>query len=263
MVTAQIHAKSPRTVEMTRLLKMFCLTVLALCVLGGVGCVKYKQIVTVMPDGSGKVQYIVGFNRQLAEEGEDPLAEFTAEGLGERSEGIVVYSEPTRYQEGGWNYLAITGYFTDINQVAIAGPDNGGDPVRFIYEAKGEGSTLTIRGGVVLGIAGDFEPVEPEDRGELENELMAGFEVVERFVLPGEVGQVEGARVVADQASAAEMWINVAALIEQDGALSKLKGKEQVVLTSGPSRVTPEQVEDFKAELAKALEAREMRQRGE
>lgn len=242
--------------------KAYWLGVLALVLVGVGGCVKYKQIVTVMPDGSGKVQYIAGFNRQLAEEGEDPLAEFTAEGLGERSEGIVGYSEPIRYEEAGWSYLAITGYFTDINQVAIAGPDNGGEPVRFEYRNNGDaGSTLTIRGGVVLSIAGDFEPIAPEDRGELENELMAGFLVIERFVLPGEVKPVEGVRGVEDQPQAVEFWIDVPALIDTEGALSKLKEKDGIVLEVGPSGVTAEQVEAFKKEMAEAIEGQKMRER--
>ena len=248
---------------MTGPLKTLCFLGLALLTAVAAGCVKYKQIVTVMPDGSGKVQYIVGYNQQLAEDGEDPLAEFTPEALGERSEGIAAYAEPVRYEEGGWSYLAITGYFTDINQVAIAGPDNGGAPVRFAYKPGEAGSTLTIRGGVVLSIAGDFEPIEPEDAAELENELMAGFEVVERFVLPGVVGPVEGGRAVADQPRAAELWIDVPVMLDREGALVKLKDRDEVVLEVGPSQVTAEQAEAFKAELAKAMEERAMRERGE
>ncbi|MEM6257492.1 MAG: hypothetical protein AAGI37_04185 [Planctomycetota bacterium] len=242
---------------MARLFKLFWLTALLLGVTLAAGCVKYKQIVTVMPDGSGKVQYIAGYNQQLADDGENPLAEFTPQAFGERSEGIVAYTQPIRYDEAGWSYVAFTGYFTDINEVAIAGPDNGGDPVRFVYQSRDGRSTLAIRGGVIQSIAGDFEPVEPEDRADLETELMAGFEVIERFVLPGEVTAVEGTRGVEEMPRAVELWIDVSALVDEDGPLTQLKKTEQIVLEISPSSLADEQIAAFRAEMEQAVEGDE------
>ncbi len=101
------------------------------------GCVKDKKLITIMPDGSGKVDFTVGFNAKLIEEtvggmmpgggedeggmmGNDDPTDLDLGDLKENFAGFVAFTAP-KLEEGsdGWKYVSFTGYFENINDVRI------------------------------------------------------------------------------------------------------------------------------------------------
>lgn len=232
---------------------MMSLFVFTLVVLTG-GCVKYKQIVTVMPDGSGKVQYIVGFSQamlQMAEGEENPLDQYTPESMGEQSKGLVAFTDPVRYEEGGYSYVAFAGYFPSINDLELPGPENGETAMTFNFVAADGGATLTVLGGTVLGMAREFEQPEAEERQLLEQDMLKGLEIVERYVLPGDAEAIEGVTLVDNTA---ELKIDVDAMLDNTGPLPAMKGQESYTLEIPELSITQDQIDAFKVEMAEAID---------
>lgn len=106
------------------------------------GCVKDKKVITILPDGSGKVDFTVGFNAKLIEEtlggmmpqggqgggglGDDDPTDMDVNDLQENFAGFVAFTEP-KVKDGsdGWKYVSFTGYFENINDVQFF--DEGDD----------------------------------------------------------------------------------------------------------------------------------------
>ncbi len=86
----------------TRSIVLLC-AVVAVTALSG--CIKFKQIVLIMPDGSGRMDLTMGVNQVLmqqqgGENAEDPT-EIDLLELGEDSEGLVAFTKPKRTVENG------------------------------------------------------------------------------------------------------------------------------------------------------------------
>ena len=109
------------------------------------GCVKDKKALTLMPDGSGKLDFRLGFNAKLIEDtvgammpeggeggsmtDDDPTDLDLAE-IQDRYQGFVAFTMPkVETSSDGWKYVTFTGYFDDINKVAIfdEGDEEDGD----------------------------------------------------------------------------------------------------------------------------------------
>jgi len=106
------------------------------------GCVKDKKVITLMPDGSGKVEFTLGFNAKLIEEtlggmmpqggegggmmGDENPTNIELSDLKENFAGFVAFTD-RKITEGadGWKYVSFTGYFENINDIRIF--DEGDD----------------------------------------------------------------------------------------------------------------------------------------
>jgi len=94
------------------------------------GCVKFKQVVTVFPDGSGKMHMSMAINEQMLTMAgdEDPFADFSIYELADQEAlGWSAFSEPRVYSADGFKTVEFTGYFLDINAVSFGGDAPAGD----------------------------------------------------------------------------------------------------------------------------------------
>ncbi len=177
------------TVFSASLRGLTCMVAFVALALSLTGCLKMNQVMTVMPDGSGKMEMTVGFSAQmLAMSPEDPLAEMTIEKLSEDPGGMVAFTEPEITEEDGYTVVRMTAYFDDINDVESDGPD--GTPVSYDLD-NGELviSTSVVRSMMeMFAIQGGADALgDPQMK-----EMIAGMEVSETFVLPGAVTDAEG-----------------------------------------------------------------------
>lgn len=217
------------------------------------GCVKMKQIVTVMPDGSGKIEFTFAVSQMMAAQaGEDPLEEFTLENMTAEGmpQGVVAMTEPERWEDGGYDYASFTMYFEDINEVA--GPEGDTEEMFANYEFEGgdDGCTLTVRGGMVMGILSEYEKPGPDEVAMMQ-QMMAGFEIVEHYVLPGEAEDIDGVEMIDNTA---DITIDEDNLVNGDGPIAALQGSDELVLTVGENTIDGDTVSAFAAELAQAIE---------
>ncbi|MFI4859658.1 MAG: hypothetical protein ACIAXF_03135 [Phycisphaerales bacterium JB063] len=234
------------------LMRTLTTVLLALGVLLAGGCVKMKQIVTVMPDGSGKLEFTMGVSQMLvAQAGENPLDQFTLEEMAgdEMPQGIVAMTAPQKWEEGGFEYVTFTMYFDDINEVA--GPEGETEEMfaNYTFTNDGDGCTLTVNGGMALELSANYEK-PGADELQMMQQMMNGFEIVERYVLPGEAEDIEGVEMIDNTA---DITIDLDTLVEGDGPIAALQGKDSMVLTVGENTIDDATVEAFAAELAQAI----------
>jgi hypothetical protein len=236
---------------LTRTLPLFALT---LCLLLAGGCVKVKQVVTVMPDGSGKLEFTFGVSQALAAQaGEDPLEEFTLENMmdeGGLPEGVVAMTEPTRWEEGGYDYVSFTMYFEDINAVSAPEGDSGEMFANYEFVSEDSGCTLTVRDGMMQQMLADYEKPGADEIAMM-GAMLEGMEMVEHYVLPGEAEAIDGVTMVDNTA---DITITKDNIINGDGPIADLQGAGPLELVVAENSLDQGTIDAFAAEMAQAIE---------
>lgn len=224
-----------------RTLRSLLPAVLALALgLGLAGCVKFKQILTVNPDGSGKISLSVGMSEQMlamAGPGEDPFEDFTVEEMiDEEENGFVAFSEPVVATANGYKTMTVTGYFEDINEVAFMSDEDGDgeeptEPTTYVYDGDG---TLTVRRPMLAQMTADMDTEEMTDPQMLPMiaPMLQGMEIGEEVHLPGAVG--ESGLMTAD-GNKASITIDAAMILGGNTELiDQLNGTEEITIQFTP-----------------------------
>lgn len=236
-----------RWVKLTAVATLMMLSAMA-------GCVKLRQVVTVMPDGSGKIDVRFGLSEQLIalakETDEDPFKEVVPERMKDKAKGIVAFTEPTRQKQGNFTYLSYTMYFRDINKVHIEGLGEG-KPAKYRFERDGESATLTLTDGTSLSIIADYKPTPESDRDDVA-ESMAGLTFNEHYILPGEVKPIDG---VQTDANTAKIDLTLENLLDGSGPIQALQGKNTLRFEVPKVAVDDQVQAAFKNELEAAVAA--------
>ena len=231
------------------------------------GCIKYKQALTLMPDGSGKVEITWGMSAQLVamakQEGEDPFEKLSPEGMKEQVKGIAAFTKPKRKDKDGYSYISYTAYFEDINAVKLdmnQSKEDGeggstsmdfGEAAKYTYKRNGDTATFTIEKGVVLSMIAEAEPTPEDQKGQIKA-MMTGFEVSEQFTLPGTFKDIKGVTGVDNTAM---LKITLDDMVDGTGVLKDLKGTEKLTFTIDDITVGDEAVAAFKKEMKQAIAA--------
>jgi len=239
------------------------LLLLVLLLVGLAGCVKLRQAVTVMPDGSGKIEMRFGLSPKLIdlakENDEDPFREVLPAVMVDKTRGIAAFTEPKRSQgDDGFTYMTYTMYFRDINQVKVNG--FGEDkPTRYRFTKADGGATLTVTQGPALSKLSDYEPTPEAERAQV-RDAMAGLVFTERYTLPGAVEPIEG---LTTQSNTAELEVTLDHLLEATGPVETLKGQRELTLTVPEFEQDEATLEAFQQELDAAVKAWQEKQQAE
>lgn len=234
---------------LTRTLPLFALT---LCLLLAGGCVKVKQIVTVMPDGSGKLEFTFGVSQMLAAQaGEDPLEEFTLENMLDEGlpEGVVAITEPQRWEDGGYDYVSFTMYFDDINEVSAPEGDAGEMFANYEFVSGDGGCTLTVRDGMMQQMMTDYEKPGPDEIAMM-GQMLEGMEMVEHYVLPGEAEAIDGVTMIDNTA---DITVTKDNIVNGDGPIEALQGMGPLELVVAENTLDQDTIDAFADELAQAI----------
>lgn len=244
---------------MSVLWRRWAVAVLLLCVLCASGCVKLRQTLTVMPDGSGKIALRYGLSAEqiaMAKESDvDPFREVLPQVMADKCVGLVAFTEPSTETEGGYTYLSYTAYFRDINKVRINGLGEG-TPGRYRFTREGDGATLTVTGGTVLSLLAQHEPVPEQERAD-SRKAMVGLSLHEHFVLPGKVEPVKGLTVDNDTA---KLDLTLEDLLAGTGPVEALKGQNTLTLKVPEVTTDDAAAAAFADELEAAVQAWEAKQ---
>lgn len=223
------------------------------------GCVKLKQVVTVMPDRSGKIELSFGLSEQLVElakdNKEDPFKEILPDVMKDKSKGIVAFTEPKREKQGEFTTMTYTVYFRDINKVSLDGLGEG-EPAEYRYTQQGDSAALSVRHGTILSLLADYEPTPENERAEV-RQAMAGLAFSEHFILPGEITPIDG---IITQANTAKLDLTLDHVLDGTGPIEELKGKQSIRLTTPRVTVDDAQVQAFNKELEAAVRDWQLKQ---
>lgn len=231
------------------------------------GCLKYTQTVTLMPDGSGKIDITMQMSpRMMAElpHPQQPFLWFKPERVKKYAKGIAAFTEPTFGGEDGYQTMAYTVYFEDINKVFLPMNDETEDGGRtaglaytrvpdFKFVREGDTATLTCREGVFLSLAADYDKPEGKEVGSMRKEFK-GVDITERYILPGTFADQKGVLGVDNTAT---LRITLEDIINDTGSLNAFKGKDAVIFEIGDITVTDDAVRAFRKEIAAAVKAAE------
>lgn len=247
---------------MTTVLRGVALWVLIGVIGVSAGCVKLKQVITVMPDGSGKIDLRYGLSAEQIEMAKQsdvaPFKEVMPGVIQHTCSGLIAFTEPvtTRDAEDGYTYLSYTAYFSDINQLRIGGLGEG-RPTSYRLTREGEGATLTVSNGTTLSMLAGYKPV-PEHERERSRKAMAGLELSEHYILPGEPKPADGLTI---QNKTAMLDLRLDDLIEGTGPVKALQGKNTLTLTIPAFDTDENQLAAFKQEMQEAVKTWQAKQR--
>ena len=237
---------------MKSVIRNLCLASMVMIAISLTGCVKFKQVMTVMPDGSGKIDLSIGMSEQLIamakQQGENPFKEMDPKKLSESSKGIVAFSKPTQKTEGGYTYLSFSAYFEDANAVELGGPDDGADPSKFAYTRDGKSATLTIDNSMLLSAVRDYEPMAEEEKA-FAAQMLAGMLFSESYVLPGAFEDIKG---VEAEDNVATIEMDSDNMLNGTGPITDLEGVEKLVFKIAEVKEDEAAMKAFKAELEAA-----------
>lgn len=229
------------------------------------GCVKFKQLLTVNPDGSGTMQLTVAMSEQvlaMAGPEQDPFAEFSIdEMIEEEDNGFVAFTEPTIENKNGYKTMTVTGYFEDINELKFEGGGDGeedgmddgekAEPTTYTFDTDG---TLTIHRPMLGQMAAQMDNEEMDLSDPNMRAMMApmlqGMEISEAVVVPGAVTE---SGFLNAQGSQASFSITADMLLANDtAAIDQLKGTDEVAVQFDPAGWEGGAEAAWEAELAEA-----------
>ena len=230
-------------------LVLACLLVLTVSL---TGCVKFKQALTLMPDGSGKIDLTIGLSEQLMQmaqqQGENPFDEMNPMKLSEDSKGIVAFTKPVQKKEGGYTYLSFSAYFEDINAVELGSPDDTEEPAKFSYVKEGKGGTLSIEESMILSAIADHEPISPEEKA-FAAQMTAGMNFTESYKLPGSFEAIKG---ITSEGNTATIEMTQEHMLNGTGPIADLKDVEKLTFKITEIKEDAAASKAFKAELEAA-----------
>jgi len=237
------------------LMRTLSMLTLALAVLLTGGCVKMKQVVTVMPDGSGKLEFTFGVSEMMAQQaGEDPLEQFTLEQMMDEGlpSGVVAVTEPERWEEGGYNFARYSLYFDDINELQANDDGDMGEMfATYEFVNDGDGCTLTVTGGMMQQLLAEYEKPGADEVGMMK-QMMDGIELSEHYILPGEADEIDGVTMIDNTA---DITIDMDNLIKGDGPIAAMEGTGPMEIVVPENSIDQDAVDAFAAEMAAAIEA--------
>ena len=226
------------------------------------GCLKMKEDLLVMPDGSGKLVLTLAMkeDNELSKEkfSEEEMMSEDPDKMLKEMPGVVAFLRPKLEKKAGWATITMTAYFEDVSKLKIIGDSEGGDGKalnEFKFKKEGDGFVFEVGGDKVgegLKELGGNDDAPPELKKQMETmikEMMKDFEFQIRVKLPGAVKSVETFQ--AKDGRTATFTVG-----EKDIAgaadMKKISGMNKLKAVSGPSEVSAAEQAAFKAELEKA-----------
>jgi hypothetical protein len=249
----------PRAFRLAALLPVAAFLVLAS------GCIRFQEELVVMPDGSGKVVFTLGFNLEIMDKfkemmgGDKEMEEkttFSAEDM-ENAEGIVAFTRPVMAKKDGWRTVTFTGYFEDINKVKIWDKDGEKKTLKasFSFRKEGEGHVLEIDDRFMASDDNKFEEVPDEGKDQawaMIKEFLKGFEMSRGVRMPGPVTSVEGFASKEGRSAANKITADSLKNLEDVGKMMKVAKRK---VACGKSDLSDADVAAFKKELEAAKAA--------
>jgi hypothetical protein len=232
----------------------------ALLLLAVSGCMKVREELVVMPDGSGRLTLTFSIAAK-GEAGKFTQAELMSgdpDELQAKVRGLVALTRPTLEEKDGVVRIRMTAYFDDVNALKFMDDGEGAKAkpkVEFTFRKDGEAFTLEEKGNLLAEEeperrAGDAEV--QKFREEMFRTMFAGFELRHDVRLPGSVTVIEGfgskdGRVAT--LSVGEKELQKSADLKKVGAVSLFRA------SCGKSEVTDSEAAEFRREIEVAKAA--------
>lgn len=162
------------------------------------GCMKIREELVVMPDGTGRIVLLLALNAK-GEAGkftETELMSGDPDEIQEKVRGLTALTRPTFDEKDG--RLRMTAYFDDINAVKFMDEGEGAQAKpkqEFSFRREGEAFVLEIAGNLLSDEIPDRGRADPNlvrQRDEFFKAMFTGFEFRQDVRMPGKVTAIDG-----------------------------------------------------------------------
>lgn len=221
------------------------------------GCMKIRQELLVMPDGSGRLS----FTFSIASKGEagrfteSELMAGDPDEITDKVRGLVALGRPSLENKDGVVKIRMTGYFEDVNAVKLM-DDGEGDKAKprqeFAFTKQGEACTLEIRGNLLADEAPERGTGDPElerQRTEMFKAMFAGFGFASDVKLPGNITAADGFHSREGRVATYEIAEKD---LQKPADQKKINAANRFRITCAKSEVTETEAAEFRKELDKA-----------
>jgi len=221
------------------------------------GCMKVREEIVLMPDGSGRITLVftIETKGEAAKFTEEELLAGDPDEIESKVRGLVALTRPTAERKEGVVRLRMGAYFDDINAVKFM-DDGDGDKAKpkqeFSFRRNGEAFTFEVTGNVLADEAperGNADPELAKQRDDFFKAMFVGFEFRQDVRMPGRVTVLEGYQIKEDRLASyviGEKDLQKAADQKKINAVSKFK------VSCARSEITEAETADFRKELEKA-----------
>jgi len=230
----------------------------AIALLAFSGCMKIREEIVVMPDGSGKLslQFTIRQKGEAARFTEDELLSADPDELQDKIRGLVALVRPTVDRQEGVVHLRMTGYFEDLNAVKFMDDGEGGKAKpkqEFSFRKEGETMVVELRGNLLAEEAmPEREKADPAVTKQLEDffrSMFEGFDFRQDVKMPGKVTAVEGFQSRAERTATYQVGEKD---LQKPADQKKINEVAKFKVSCARSEVTEAEAADFRKELEKA-----------
>lgn len=252
----------------------------AILALALTGCLQVDEVLTLFPDGSGKLHLQFAFRKTMLKmleeagkaEGLAPPGGLQAELMDppkffENARGLTAIRSGKAVEDGEWVRNSVTGYFEDVNAVRLGG--NSGKPGSSGFQARLGPGTLTVsnrlyefREGFERGAAQrGATPEQLKASFEFLKPMLEGMRICFSVVVPGSITETSG--FMKKEGSTASSEVNADVLIATGGdpdspstrRLRELMSERDARVAWSPEGFDPARAAAFRSELAEAKAA--------
>lgn len=221
------------------------------------GCMKVKQDIVVMPDGSGKIVLTLSMKLrgEAAKITEAELMSGDPDEILEKVHGLVALTRPTTEEKDGTIFLRMTGYFDDVNALKFMDDGEGAKAKpkqEYAFRREGETFVLEAKGNLLADEVPERGAADPEltrQREEFFKAMFTGFEFRQEVTLPGKVTAVEGFGGRAERTASYQVSEKD---LQKPSDQKKINEASRFKASCARSEVTEAEAAAFRKELEKA-----------
>src|SRR5579872_3776787 len=164
------------------------------------GCMKVREELLVLPDGSGRMtlSFTIPANGEAAKFTETELSSGDPDEIQDKVRGLVAMTRPRMEKNDGAVVIRMTAYFEDINAVKFMDDGEGAKAKpkqEFSFHRDGESFTVEVRGNLLADDGPEPKANAPELqklREEINRAMYTGFELRQEVRLPGPITAIDG-----------------------------------------------------------------------
>ena len=164
------------------------------------GCMKIREELLVMPDGSGRIAFTFSIpaKGEAGKFTEAMLMSGDPDEIADKVRGLAAMTRPTLVEKDGVVQIRMTGYFDDVNALKFMDDGEGAKAKpkqEFVFRKDGEGYTLEMKGNLLSDETPERPTRDPDfekQKDEMFKAMFAGFEFRHDVKLPGTLTVSQG-----------------------------------------------------------------------
>ncbi|MBV8878730.1 MAG: hypothetical protein JO332_02085 [Planctomycetaceae bacterium] len=224
------------------------------------GCMKIREDLIVLPDGSGRLTFTFSIANRGEAAGftEAELMSGDPDEIAEKVRGLAAMTRPVLEKADGEVRIRMTAYFDDVNALKFM-DDGEGEKAKpkqeFRFRKTGEAFTLELLGNLLADEVPERAPGDPErekQKEEMFKAMFAGFGFRNDVKMPGTVTEADGFTSKAGRVASYRVEEKD---LQKPADQKKINALTRFKVSCGKSEMSDAELADFRKELDQAKAA--------